>query len=330
MSRSAIMADVINSLGTLLTSGEDGHVERQAEFGNFKCAIEGFDHFRMVRRQFEVGSDAVEIPFSSHKPGIQMIFSLDAPSFFNNRNNPLRLGPVSHTLNFLKQYDCKNLLYANARQNDIGFWLDKDFYTHLITDQLTFTENRLPTMILQNKEFNTINQHLPSDAAVLGILKNIMECPFNGSMRDAFIREHVRVLFMLQIFHFSPVVAGEPINLPNKISRADRDVLYAVKQYIDDHFLNPASLQLLSKQFGINEYKLKYGFKALFDTSPIRYLQWKRLQYSLTLLRDTDLSIKQIANEIGYTHAANFTTAFTKAFSSSPWIYRSERQEVLA
>src|SRR5687768_6467554 len=116
MSRSANMADVIGSLGRLLTAGEDGHVEHRAEFGNFSCAIENFDHFGMVRRQFDVASDAVEIPFSCYRPGIQMIFSLDAPSFFNDRNNPFRLGPVSHTLNLFKPYDCKNLLSANTRQ----------------------------------------------------------------------------------------------------------------------------------------------------------------------------------------------------------------------
>ena len=49
----------------------------------------------------------------------------------------------------------------------------------------------------------------------------------------------------------------------------------------------------------------------------MRYLQFKRLEYSLTLLRETDMSIKSIADEIGYAHAANFTIAFTKSFGNS-------------
>ena len=329
MNRSPIMTDLVDSLGALLTSFKDGHIERQAEFGNFKCSIENFDQITIVRRQFEVAADSVEIPFSCDKPGIQMIFSLDAPSFFKDRSNPFRLAPASHCLNLFKQYDCKNLLYANARQNDIGFRLDKSLYADLITNHLASSEDLLPAMILQQKEFNTINQHLPSDAAILGILRNILECPFTGMMRNAFIREHVRALLTLQIFHFSSVITGEQINIQKKISRTDRDVLYAVKQYIDHHFLDPTSLQQLSKHFGINEFKLKHGFKVLFDTSPIRYLQLKRLQFSLTLLCDTDMSIKQIADAIGYAHAANFSTAFTKTFCHSPLAYRSEKQEIL-
>ena len=99
-----------------------------------------------------------------------------------------------------------------------------------------------------------------------------------------------------------------------------------VKKYIDEHFTDPASLDGLSKQFGINEFKLKHGFKVLFDTSPMRYLQNKRLAYSLTLLRETDMSIKSIADEIGYAHAANFTIAFTKSFGRAPVYYRNGRR----
>jgi AraC-like DNA-binding protein len=57
----------------------------------------------------------------------------------------------------------------------------------------------------------------------------------------------------------------------------DREILVAVRDYIDLNFLNPNSLESLSRQFGLNEFKLKHGFKTLFDTSPIRYLQKKRL-----------------------------------------------------
>jgi AraC-like DNA-binding protein len=146
-------------------------------------------------------------------------------------------------------------------------------------------------------------------------------------MKSAFIREHIRALLMLQLFHFNPIVSGKTIRLDSKISKRDGDILNEVKKYIDQHFLDPASLDSLSKYFGINEFKLKHGFKVLFDTSPMRYLQYKRLEYSLFLLRETDRSIKKIADEIGYTHAANFTTAFTKTFGNSPLHYRTGKQE---
>jgi AraC-like DNA-binding protein len=110
--------------------------------------------------------------------------------------------------------------------------------------------------------------------------------------------------------------------MDGKITRRDEEVLHEVKRYLDRNFLDASSLEQLTKRFGINEFKLKHGFKKLFDSSPMRYLQQKRLEYALMLLRDSDRTIKSIAGEIGYTHAANFTIAFTKAFGASPLHYR--------
>ncbi len=269
----------------------------------------------------------MSIPFSCDEATIQMMFSLNGQSAFNDRFDPFLLSPVSHCINFFNHYECRNLLDENARQNDITFRLKKNFYADLLTNHLSSSEDRLPEMILHQKEFNTINQHLPVDAGILGILKNIMECPFTGDMKLAFIREHIRALLTLQLFHFNPIVSGKKIRQDKKINKRDEDILQEVKKYLDQHFLNPASLDSLSKHFGINEFKLKHGFKVLFDTSPMRYLQYKRLEYSLFLLRETDKTIKKIADEIGYTHAANFTTAFTKTFGNSPLYYRGGTQE---
>jgi AraC-like DNA-binding protein len=327
MNISKVKADVESSIGSMLTSLPDGNFKTAADFGNFFCSVENFDHFSIIQRNFETAGDPVSIPFSSHEPCLQMVFSLDGQSVFNDRFNPFILSPVSHCINFFKRFECWNLLEENARQHDITFRLEKGFYTDLIANHLASSEDRLPEMILHQNEFNTINQHIPADAGILGILKNIMDCPFTGDMKSLFIREHVRALLTLQLFHFNPIVAGKKIRQDGRISKRDEDTLQEVKKYIDLHFLDPASLETLSKRFGLNEFKLKHGFKVLFDTSPMRYLQYKRLEYGLFLLRETDTTIKKIAYELGYSHAANFTTAFTKTFGNSPLHYRTGRRE---
>jgi AraC-like DNA-binding protein len=323
-----VKAEVESSLGSMLTKGQDSSLMTSTDFGSFFCSIEIFDHLRMTRRKFETGADSMSIPFSSHEPCVEMIFSMDGQSAFNDRFNPYILSPVSHCINLSNNYECRNLLEENSRQHDIAFRLNKGFYSELISSHLSSFEDRLPTMILNQKEFNTINQHLPADAGILGILQNVMECPFTGIMKSAFIREHVRALLTLQLYHFSPIVTGKEIQQDRKINKRDEGVLQEVKKYIDEHFLDPSSLEMLTKHFGINEFKLKHGFKTLFDTSPMRYLQYQRLVYSRFLLRETDKAIKEIADEVGYAHAANFTVAFTKVFGISPLHFRTGRGDV--
>ena len=323
MNRLEAKANLETSLGSLLSKVQQGALTTRADFGRFYCSIENFDHYSIIRRNFETVGEPMSIPFSSHEPTIQMIFSLDGQSAFNDRFDPFLLLPLSHCLNFFNHYECRNVLDHNARQNDIAFRLKKSFYTDLISNHLSWSEDRLPEMILHQKDFNTINDHIAADPGILGILRNIMDCPYKGTMKSAFIGEHIRALLMLQLFHFNPIVAGKKTRCDKKINKRDEDILQEVKKYIDQHFIDPASLDSLSKHFGINEFKLKHGFKVLFDTSPMRYFQFKRLEYSLMLLRETDMSIKSIADEIGYAHAANFTAAFTKSFGNAPMHYRN-------
>jgi AraC-like DNA-binding protein len=324
MKRSDVKAELRHSIGTLLTNCQDGEVKTQTDFGKFYCSVEKYDKFEILKRSFQTEGESLHIPFSSHEPGIQMIFSLDGYSFFNDQFDPFKIRPSSHCINYFSSYNCVNLLDEHSRQHDISFRLKKSFYADLLAQHLTSAEDGLPTMIAHEKEFNTMNQHIPADAAVIGILKNILECPFEGEMKIAYLREHIRALFTLQLFHFNELVSGTSSQTDTSINARDREVLHAIKEYIDQNFLDANSLESLSRHFGLNEYKLKFGFKTLFQTSPIKYLQHKRLTYALSMLRDTDKSIKEISHEIGYAHPANFTAAFVRAFGHAPQNVRTK------
>lgn len=322
MKRSEVKEELKQSIGSLLTKGEDGELKKSADFGNFYCSVERQDKFMIVKRSFETDGESLHIPFSCHEPGVQMIFSLDGHSFFNRQFDPFLIRPTSHCINYFAGYDCVNLLDDRSRQHDITFRLTKSFYADLVAQYLTAADQGLPSLIAKEKEFNTMNQHIPADAAILAILRNIIDCPFKGEMKMAYLKEHIRALFTLQLFHFNTVIPDGSTNNDTRISARDRETLHAIKDFIDQNYLNPNSLESLSKQFGINEFKLKHGFKMLFETSPIRYLQHKRLSFALSLLRDTNKSIKEISHEIGYAHAANFTTAFVRTFGHSPQYFR--------
>jgi len=321
-----IKEEIIHSIGTVLSNVQDSHYRAVTGLGSFECSVETFDQFAVVKRTFETGSDSLAIPFSCTEPGVQMIFSLDGESFFNDRSDPFWMSRSSHCLNFFQPYTCSNLLEGHARQHDIAFLLNKGFYRDLIAQYLSSAEEGLPVLIAQEREFNTINQHRPVDDAIFGILKNILECPFAGAMKRTYMREHLRALLMLQLFHFSDVT-GKPFQPDSKITTRDRDILHAVKEFIEENFLEETSLETLSKHFGINEFKLKHGFKVLFETSPIRMLQQKRLTFALQLLQETNKPIKEIADKIGYSHASNFTTAFTRLLGNTPQYYRKGKKQ---
>jgi pimeloyl-ACP methyl ester carboxylesterase/AraC-like DNA-binding protein len=107
-----------------------------------------------------------------------------------------------------------------------------------------------------------------------------------------------------------------------KVGIADIGILYEIKKYLDKDFLSNPSIENLSRQFGINTFKLKYGFKNLFDSSVKSYIQSLRLNYAYHLVKESDLSIEEIAFKIGYSHTSTFTSVFNERYGFSPSMLR--------
>jgi len=91
---------------------------------------------------------------------------------------------------------------------------------------------------------------------------------------------------------------------------------------------DPAShihIPILADKAGINEFKLKIGFRELFQTSPYQYRLRLCLEKAKTLLEDTDDTIDQIASKVGFDTYNGFSTAFKKAYNIAPTEYRNRQ-----
>src|SRR5216684_3783035 len=79
----------------------------------------------------------------------------------------------------------------------------------------------------------------------------------------------------------------------------DIPAIEKAKQIIETHSSEHFFISTLAEKVGINEFKLKVGFRELFKTSPYQYLIHLRLEQAKNLLEDTDLTINEIADSIG-------------------------------
>ncbi|PKP11485.1 MAG: hypothetical protein CVU08_12230 [Bacteroidetes bacterium HGW-Bacteroidetes-3] len=100
---------------------------------------------------------------------------------------------------------------------------------------------------------------------------------------------------------------------------SDVQLIQKVYDYILDNLDKPLpTLKELSRIFGTNEYKLKYGFKYLFKTSIYQFYNTKRLKKAHLLIQQTTIQLKEIALMFGFTTYPNFSKAFKKLFGYSP------------
>lgn len=80
----------------------------------------------------------------------------------------------------------------------------------------------------------------------------------------------------------------------------------------------PPTLSEVARSVGLNEYKLKRGFKETFGTTVFSYLTEQRLESAKRLLLDTDKTASEVGFELGYATAQHFHHAFKNRFGVTP------------
>jgi len=98
---------------------------------------------------------------------------------------------------------------------------------------------------------------------------------------------------------------------------ADRMKLEAARALIGQNLQSPCSLIELAHKVGLNDFKLKKGFKAAFGTTVFGYLADLRMEKAKKMLADAH-SVSEVAHEVGYKNAHHFAVAFKKRFNLLP------------
>ena len=99
-----------------------------------------------------------------------------------------------------------------------------------------------------------------------------------------------------------------------------------VRRYIDNHFKEPLTLDQLAAEAHMNKYYLSHAFKQEYGISPINYMISRRLEESKYLLAETDLSMSQIAQLLGFSSLSYFSQVFHRTQGISPMEYRQQNK----
>ncbi|WP_152404385.1 AraC family transcriptional regulator [Paenibacillus cellulositrophicus] len=96
--------------------------------------------------------------------------------------------------------------------------------------------------------------------------------------------------------------------------------------YIEDHYLEPVTLEEIADKSRISVRHLNRIFRAYYQTSPMAYLQRLRLERACILLKQTNLSITEISYECGYNDSNYLTRQFRKTYGMTPKSFRKSVQ----
>lgn len=139
----------------------------------------------------------------------------------------------------------------------------------------------------------------------------------------------IRLIELLKILQTIAVEDGDnvrslcnnPIETPktaNILNRIDR-IIY----YLNEHFQEDLKLPHLAEFVGMSPSVLCREFKKTTKLTVISYLNTVRTSHALRLLRDSDLTVAEIAFESGFRNLSNFNRRFREHQKCSPTEFRS-------
>ncbi len=170
---------------------------------------------------------------------------------------------------------------------------------------------------LENCKTNPIHWFGPCDPTKQHLLTQIIKCQYYGGLRKLFMESRVMDLLSIQLHDYIRTATNtHPSSQPLRPDDVDR--IHAASKFLISDLENPPSLRELALHVGINEKKLKNGFRQIYNTSVFGYFREVRMQKAYELLQQGDQNVTEVAYAIGYLNLSHFSSAFKKRFGLLP------------
>ena len=92
---------------------------------------------------------------------------------------------------------------------------------------------------------------------------------------------------------------------------------------MDRAYAEPLDVRAVAAVAHISEAHFSRCFRAVFGETPHRYLQRRRVERSMFLLRETDRSVTDVCLDVGFTSLGTFSRMFREIVGETPSGYRS-------
>ena len=179
------------------------------------------------------------------------------------------------------------------------------------------TETRIDLTQLANRfceqsEFGMMMEETESVRQIFSSLYNVPDQ----------IKGHYFKLKVIEIFLLLSIISTTNHEKRSSYRKQQVDIVKAVNEYISTQFMKRITIDSLSDQFDIPTSTLKRCFKGVYGTTIHHYLKECRINAAKHLLQESDQSILEIANAVGYENGSKFTSAFKEATGVTPSAYR--------
>ncbi|TMG25828.1 MAG: helix-turn-helix transcriptional regulator [Chloroflexi bacterium] len=117
--------------------------------------------------------------------------------------------------------------------------------------------------------------------------------------------------------------------MSQKVEDLNRRLLRA-RDAMDRAYAEPLDVRAVAAVAHVSEAHFIRSFRAVFGETPHRYLQRRRVERSMFLLRESDRSITDICFDVGFMSLGTFSRTFREIIGETPSSYREGHGPMVA
>lgn len=179
----------------------------------------------------------------------------------------------------------------------------------------------LTPFLLQNSEFPHV---VPADTGVPRQVLDMMlrihsELPASSARARLALRTYLKMILILLVKHYAPYTGTVEIF---QRQQRDLDRLRPLFRYLGENCGNPIQVREAARICGMSESHFMSFFKHVTGSSFMKYLNHYRVERAQALLTNTDESMANISQEVGFCDQSYFGTVFRKIVGTTPAAYR--------
>lgn len=125
----------------------------------------------------------------------------------------------------------------------------------------------------------------------------------------------IQLLYMLQAGHNFPIKSAY-------VTKGQRRVVTETVNRINLNLQEGCTVEQLAEQAGVSPSSLKKYFNLVYGCPISEYVRGRRIEQACLFLKETDRSVREIAEKVGYVHQGKFGGVFKKYTGYTPLEYR--------
>ncbi len=210
--------------------------------------------------------------------------------------------------------------------NFVNNWLENkdNSLTEVIIFQLNHKtiqfahDNKVPEFIRESATVESSSlQKIQSNNLLIRFAKEISQYIDQPEMmKEELIRVKTRELLFLL------TEIDQDASIKNVLASLFDHIDYNFKQIIEANVFENLNLEDLAFMTSLSLSSFQRKFKELFETTPRKYINLKRLEKAKHMLENPNMRISDIAYSCGFQDVAYFSNTFSTTYSISPRSYR--------